>query len=124
MNSEIFGGRQQGFESVRGTESNLLWTEVDGNRVSAVRRWLENESNEPGFIGVKMISKPGWKRTGWMSGYSAGRVKSPAYMKKPTRESRLLCVRSWSCVRTETVDLESASGARSLIGLRESSTAL
>lgn len=71
--SEIVGGSRQGFWSVRGTESNLLWTEVGKNRVDAVRHWLENQFDEPGLVGVKMISKSGRKRREWMSGHSSGR---------------------------------------------------
>ena len=71
--SEIVGGSRQGFWSVRGTESNLLWTEVGKNRVEVMGSWQENQFDEPGLVGVKMISRSGRKRREWMSGHSAGR---------------------------------------------------
>lgn len=80
-----------GFESVKDTESNLLWTKVGKDRVEVMGSWLENQSDEPGLVGVKVSSKPGRKRRGWMSGHSAGRVKSRVHEKADSGESAFVC---------------------------------
>ena len=93
-----------------GAKSSRLWTEVEENRVEVMRSWQENQSDEPRLVGAKMLSKRGWKRTGWMDGDSAGRDESGVHEKTDSGESAFGCSVSVLC-QDRIVDLDAACGS-------------